>query len=523
MRCKMVMNYAVLAIAITALSCTNVRAQLIVAGDALVNLDATSLAAGPITTWTNAGTLGDFTAVGAPSVQSVNGANAVVFDGVADYFDGPLSVAGIEGASDVSIEAWVLNPAILGEETILAWGARGGPDGSNMSFNYGTNPFYGAVGHWGAPDLGWNIAPVQNEWHHLVYTYDGTEQRVYADGVLRNTETVALNVQAGRPIRLASQTDAGGAATGALRGSLALGNVRIHDGVLTEADVLNNYEFEKDLFPAPPVVPPVAEKLPLGGGPAHRYSFTSDGSDSVGGANGTLVNQTGAAAFAGGQLVLGNDGSQNSNANNGQSNGDYFEIPNGTVSGLGTSATIETWTTWSGAFGTPWQRIFDLGTSDGGEGLSGGGANSSYIFATPRSGDSTLRTGLRNGPTALELVADDNAIMAENAETHVAVVIDGEQDSMSLYVNGEFVASNQAHLTLADLNDNNNWLGRAQWPDTMYVGSYNEFRLYDYALTANQLLGNFGAGPDVVNVVPEPSGLVLLLLGFLGLCHRRRK
>jgi hypothetical protein len=366
--------------------------------------------------------------------------------------------------------------------------------------------------------LGWNIAPVQNEWHHLVYTYDGTEQRVYADGVLKNTETVALDVQVGRPIRLASQTDAGGAATGPLRGSLALGNVRIHDGVLTADDVVNNYEFEKDLFPASPVVPPVADYITHG--PVHRYSFESDGSDSVGNADGTLVNQTGGAAFTGGQLVLGNDGNQNSNANEGQSDGDYFEIPNGTVSGLGPSATIETWTTWQGAFGTPWQRIFDFGTSDGGEGLSGGGANSSYIFATPRSGDSTLRTGLRDGPTALELVADDNAIMAENAETHVAVVIDGEEQSMSLYVNGEFVASNQAHLTLADLSDNNNWLGRAQWPDTMYVGSYNEFRLYDYALDANQLLGNFEKGPDWV---PEPSSLVLLLLGFFGLCHRRRK
>ena len=35
-------------------------------------------------------------------------------------------------------------------ETIVAWGRRGGPDGSNMSFNYGANALFGAVGHWGS-------------------------------------------------------------------------------------------------------------------------------------------------------------------------------------------------------------------------------------------------------------------------------------------------------------------------------------------------------------------------------------
>ena len=303
-------------------------------------------------------------------MQQVDGANAVVFDGINDYFNGPASVAGIEGNGDVSIEAWVLNPWLAGEETVLAWGKRGGPDGSNMSFNYGTNPSYGAVGHWGGADLGWNGAPTRDQWHHLVYTYDGTTQRVYANGVEKNSEVLTpLSISAGNPIRLASQTEGDGVtSTGALRGSLALGKVRIHDGALTAANVLNNYELEKAAFPVTPILPATPEPLPVG--PVHRYSFAGDATDSVGGANGSLVNNTGNASYAGGQLILGNTGSQNSNAND----GDYVDLPNGIISALGESGTFEVWTTWTGAAGTPWQRIFDLGTSDGGEGSSGGGA-----------------------------------------------------------------------------------------------------------------------------------------------------
>jgi hypothetical protein len=58
-----------------------------------------------------------------------------------------------------------------------------------MSFNYGSNGGYGAVGHWGE-DVGWNGAPAPGAWHYLAYTYDGTNGntvRVYADGVLKNT------------------------------------------------------------------------------------------------------------------------------------------------------------------------------------------------------------------------------------------------------------------------------------------------------------------------------------------------
>ena len=127
----------------------------------------------------------------------------------------------------------------------------------NMSFNYGTNELFGAVGHWGGngPDIGWNNAggaPVANQWHHFVYTYDGTTTRVYSDGVLENQEVLgagAINTHANTKITVASQINADGVTlTNGLFGSLSIAKIRVHDGVLSDADVQNNFDLEKGQF-----------------------------------------------------------------------------------------------------------------------------------------------------------------------------------------------------------------------------------------------------------------------------------
>ena len=87
-----------------------------------------------------------------------------------------------------------------------------------MSFNYGFQNQFGAVGHWGAagPDMGWNDAggaPQAGVWHHLVYTYDGQTTRVYSDGVLQNSEALGagvINTHANLPINLATQIETDG-------------------------------------------------------------------------------------------------------------------------------------------------------------------------------------------------------------------------------------------------------------------------------------------------------------------------
>lgn len=249
------------------------QAQVQVGGELLVDVNATTQPIGPLTAITNAGTMGGFFQAlgGGPATPVIgqpntNSARGIVFDG-SDYLQQVVSVGGaltnapdtLVGANPTcSIEVWVINPSIPDEETIVSWGYRGGPDGSNMSFNYGSNGAWGAVGHWGAPDLGWvngGGAPAANVWHLLVYTYDGTTQRVYSDGVELNSEVTALNIHAGTPILMGAQYDnSSGAVTAGLRASATLARLRVHSEALTPSQVADNYNLEKNEFTLGPAV-----------------------------------------------------------------------------------------------------------------------------------------------------------------------------------------------------------------------------------------------------------------------------
>ena len=89
----------------------------------------------------------------------------------------------------------------------------------------------------------------------------------------------------------------------------------------------------------------------------------------------------------------------------------------------------------------------------------------------------------------------------------------GPNGSMHLHLNGqEIIASSPGeidiNMDLGLINDNNNWLGRSQWADLLFDGSYDEFRIYDIPLNSADVAANFAAGPDAL---PEPSVALQLL------------
>jgi hypothetical protein len=240
---------------------------LAIAGDLLVDLRATDPTAATAT-WNNLGTLGDFTRVGNPQVQTVAGVAAVTLNGDHpaggwdDAYQGPLAPAAITGSGTRSIELWAYNPADglqQGEETAVAWGRRGGPGGTNLTFGFGNNPTWGAVGHWDTPDMPWTPtggSPTLGQWHHLVYTYDGSTARLYSDGVQTYSEVVgALGTHANTTINLGAQNAGNGLLTliEGQPGSLSLANVRIHTGVLTPANIVSNFQLGILATSAPPV------------------------------------------------------------------------------------------------------------------------------------------------------------------------------------------------------------------------------------------------------------------------------
>ncbi|HLB72850.1 MAG TPA: LamG-like jellyroll fold domain-containing protein, partial [Sedimentisphaerales bacterium] len=267
---------------VVVLSVGAARADLIVAENLLVDLRADDLTEGaPVTIWPNRGsTTGDFVANenGDPIVvEIVNGAKAVTLNG-ADWFEGPVSPNGIEGAGTRSIEVWAYNPSIPQEETMVAWAHRGGPGATNMSFNYGNDPLWGAVGHWDGAvyDMGWwgdhSPAPAANTWWYLVYTYDGVAARVYVNGVEESVRSsMTLNTHPDMPIKIGTQNEntAGAPSNHYFSGSLAL--VRIHDGALSPADIVNNFQFSPVTRASNPIPADGVNVGPQYGAPPNVY------------------------------------------------------------------------------------------------------------------------------------------------------------------------------------------------------------------------------------------------------------
>jgi hypothetical protein len=510
-------------------------AQVQKAGDLLVDVDATQLSEGALPSIKNNGTLGGvFAATGPetaiPAVAVVGGTKGIRFDG-GDFLQLVTAVggtivpppAGLVGEDPSrSIEVWTINPEVAGEETLVSWGKRGGPDGSNVSFGYGSDFRWGAVGHWGGdgPDLGWSNDggnPAPNKWHHLVYTFDPTTHtsRVYANGKLANGEildTGRLNTHPDTSILIGAQLDGDGTTvTGGLRYTGAIAKVRIHDGTLTGAQVAANYELEKAAFSDPqPPAPPVAERLNRG--PVHRYSFSDAAvanavggkvKDSVGTADGVIQGDSG-AALTGSRLRL--DGGPSTSAA-------YLDLPNGLVSINSTNKggsggfTFETWFRINGA--QTWSRIFDFGssTSDDGsgevQGPGGGGTGLDYFEYSAQIGDdvNNRRLELRNeDPAGGGIATFDSPTRSFGRDVHVVVTWDEKTGAVRLYEDGEAKGGLTTDDPMSDLNDVNVWLGRSNWSgDRNTQGEYDEARFYNYVLTPGQVLGDYLAGADLIN------------------------
>lgn len=231
----------------------------------------------------------------------------------------------------------------------------------------------------------------------------------------------------------------------------------------------------------------------------HRYSFTSDASDSVGNANGTLV---GNAKISNGAVVLPGDVPSNDPAVS------YVDLPNNLVTNL-TSITVEVWATDSGS--ANWARIWDFGNSAGGEGVSDTGTRS--MFLSLPSGNSDLMGRIhvsdRNGENTVEWVGGRPAV---GKEAHIVYATDFANQIGRLYVDGALVAiNNNMFVTPADIGPSvNDWLGRSQYPDPSFNGSIDEVRIYNGVISALQISLDAAAGPNTIVTNPGPVQSVQL-------------
>lgn len=235
----------------------------------------------------------------------------------------------------------------------------------------------------------------------------------------------------------------------------------------------------------------------------HRYSFKGNASDSVGGANGTLV---GNAYITNNVLYLPGGGNSDNPAG-------YVSLPNGMVTN-DTSITVEAWLTDNA--GLTWAEAWCFGDSAAGPG-NPPSSGTAYISLIPHSGPGDFRAAFNlTGSDEIDVV-DTAGPLPLNTEEYAVVTYDAPSATARLYLNGVQVAMASIPTNLAPSNYGvtyNNWFGRDEWGgDPMFTGSLDELRIWNGALSPLSISLNASAGPDVLITNPTPASVSVTVPG----------
>jgi hypothetical protein len=123
------------------------------------------------------------------------------------------------------------------------------------------------------------------------------------------------------------------------------------------------------------------------------------------------------------------------------------------------------------------------------------------MFLTPMNGaNNVLRFAITTASTGGEQQINGTSILPTGLWEHVAVTLHGPVGI--LYVNGVPVGTNSSMtLNPAALGiTTQNYIGKSQWNDPYFNGSVDEFRIYDDALSANDVA-------TLVSALPTPANL----------------
>ncbi len=151
--------------------------------------------------------------------------------------------------------------------------------------------------------------------------------------------------------------------------------------------------------------------------------------------------------------------------------------------------SVASWIYWRG--GATWQRLFDFGNGE-----------SENMFLTPRSDSGQIRFVIKNGNTEQKLNA---TALSVGKWTHLTVTLG--KTGTKIYVNGA-LASESSDITISpmDFKPIFNYIGRSQYvSDPLYNGHIDDFRIYNYALSANEVAQIADVLPNHINDVKSDA------------------
>lgn len=162
--------------------------------------------------------------------------------------------------------------------------------------------------------------------------------------------------------------------------------------------------------------------------------------------------------------------------------------------------SIACWIFWKG--GSNWQRIFDFGNSQ-----------NEYMFLTPRADNGQIRFGIKNGGVEQQLNA---GTLTTSQWVHVTLTL-GES-GVKIFINGNLAnQSTGISINPMDFKPLLNYIGRSQFSDPMLNGNIDDFRIYNYSLSASEVAELAGITSGLkdnqqaaqVNLWPVPARDVL--------------
>jgi hypothetical protein len=160
------------------------------------------------------------------------------------------------------------------------------------------------------------------------------------------------------------------------------------------------------------------------------------------------------------------------------SSGAYVELPRSILEGA-SDLTVSTRVRWKES-ASAWQWLIGLGTD-----------TNKYLLTTPRNGDGVLRSAITSAGAGAESKVSASQPLPGGVWKTITVTLDTAQDRLTTYLDGAVVGSAPTTISAGELlsatSTRSGYIGKSTYPDPLFQGDIDDFRVYGTALTAEQV------------------------------------